>query len=519
MNVLEILLDLWEYGVEYSEQGMIDAIGAMVDHQDKNSPRMLPKFSFWAQEKSTTKDGRIAFSAHPTNIAIPLRMFKTFNGFINHAVKMLMLPENIQEVVNIANDFSTVGGAIFSIPPDADDTGCALGVAAKLSRLKKSNPLLELPASVYFRQIKDNVGGDLDPYIKYAYRPYLNDVDQSVIDPRTYHWIRHFLHEKGGYVDLITTWFQRISEIPAEEEYQKMPFSVNNVDGSVVVNGLFGIFSTIFANPYEYVPKITPKLIKLIADSLDLVEHILMNNLIAVHAPSILLYYPSKFAFYYFVSRLCKLLENSFKYSLRMPHQAFEFSRIIMKYRHSLRLAMEKFGTDQLLALKGEDFSSETVYWDDFLGNGDIKPRYEDRVFSTAMAFNALINTWTENQVMDMSNSKRLRYKFDVPQIVVDTIQKAAAFLTSKEADRMPQENAFFSASVKNMSSLPFFGVTNYRKSVDGLHSLECTDSLYKGVHYVFGVKGLMSEIEYEQQSNASCFNMSTANPDVDYNR
>jgi hypothetical protein len=516
MNVLEMLLNLWEYGVEYSAQGMVDAVGAMMDHQDKNSLPSLPKFSFWAQEKITTENGVTGFSANPANIANPLRIYKTFNGLINAATKMLILPENIRDVLNIVNDFSTVGGAIFSIPPDADDTGCALGVAAKLFFMMKSNYLLRLPAFVYFRQIRDEMGRDLEPYLKYAYRPYSDDVDQSVIDPRTYHWIRHFLHERGGNVDLITTWFQRISDIPAEEEFQKMPFSVNNVDGSVVVNGLYGIISTIFENPDMYIlHKTTTKLCKLIVDSLDLVQHILTNDLIAVHAPSILLYYPSRFAFYYFVSRLCKLLEDGVKYSTKIPYQ---LSNIISRYRKSLRLVMQTSGTDQLMALKKNDISSGTVFWDDFLGNGDKIPNYDDRVFSTSMAFNALINTWTES-MLDDKDSKRLRYVSNVPQIVVDTIEKAGRFLTSREADRMPQENAFFSASVKDQSSLPFFGVTNYRKSVDGLHSLECTDSLYKGIHYVLGVKGLMSEIEYEQRSKAGCFNMSSANPDVDYNR
>jgi hypothetical protein len=33
-NDLLMLLNLWEYGVEYSAQGMVDAVGAMMDHQD-----------------------------------------------------------------------------------------------------------------------------------------------------------------------------------------------------------------------------------------------------------------------------------------------------------------------------------------------------------------------------------------------------------------------------------------------------------------------------------------------------
>ena len=61
----------------------------------------------------------------------------------------------------------------------------------------------------------------------------------------------------------------------------------------------------------------------------------------------------------------------------------------------SLQMAMETHGTDQILSLVKTDSLTGTAFWDDFLGNGDDEPKYEDRVFSTAMAFNSLINTWT----------------------------------------------------------------------------------------------------------------------------
>ena len=128
MNVLEVLLDLWDYDVKVPINVLNNAISGIMDHQDRNSPRFLPKFSFWTQEAIKTRLNTTEYSAHPTNIVVPLKMYKSMSGLVNLAVKTLKLPGNVKQLINVANDFSTIGGVIFSIPPDADDTGCMLGV-------------------------------------------------------------------------------------------------------------------------------------------------------------------------------------------------------------------------------------------------------------------------------------------------------------------------------------------------------------------------------------------------------
>ena len=37
----------------------------------------------------------------------------------------------------------------------------------------------------------------------------------------------------------------------------------------------------------------------------------------------------------------------------------------------------------------------DTCHWDEFLGNYNGKIRGEDRIFSTALAVNVLLDTWT----------------------------------------------------------------------------------------------------------------------------
>jgi hypothetical protein len=110
------------------------------------------------------------------------------------------------------------------------------------------------------------------------------------------------------------------------------------------------------------------------------------------------LYYPSKYAFYYFVSRLVKLLEEGASMTETKKAKVSKMAMgVFEKWGSRLKKAMREKATRQLSNLKQQDVWSGHVYFDDFLGLGDDtsirKP--EDRVFSTAMAFNALYNTWT----------------------------------------------------------------------------------------------------------------------------
>jgi hypothetical protein len=63
---------------------------------------------------------------------------------------------------------------------------------------------------------------------------------------------------------------------------------------------------------------------------------------------------------------------------------------------------MEVYGTDQILALATfVNQGADMYYWDDFLGDNDVGffgqklVRGEDRIFSTSVAINALIDTWS----------------------------------------------------------------------------------------------------------------------------
>lgn len=510
INVLEMLLRVREFGVEFPNDVYTNALAAIMDHLDKNSPSQIPKFNFWRQVGNES----IGYRAYPANIAVPLDDFGKAELFFEFIIKKFFIKGNTKEDLQKVLDFGSIFSKLsvfFAIPPDADDTGCALGVTSQMLKIILNGEDLGNSTSLYFSSISDPNAESLNDFLKYAYRPLSHVVDESVIDPRTYRWMRPFLQKTFGKVAIITTWFQHISEIVDQGDFQKMPFLVNNVDGSVVVNALYGILSTVIAQPYKYGRVLTPTYIRMMMNNFDLIEYILKHDLLAIHAPSILLYYPSRYAFYYFVTRLMRLMDSASDLKRTLP----DVFNMLKQKLDSLKAVMRKYGTDQILQLVKSDATGMS-YWDDFLGNGDFIPKYEDRVFSSAMAFNALINTWTEKSVVNDTVS--LKYVEYVPTDVVTLIERTARFLLSRDSDDLPQENAFFSASVKSGSVLPFYSVTNYRTSPDGTRTLECDGDLFKGFNVVFGVKGIMNEQEYLAREKAGCFNTTTKSPDVDYN-
>jgi hypothetical protein len=504
-----MLLNVRDFGVNFPGHVYVNALQGIMDHQDQNSEAYIPKFNFWRQIGNES----LGYRAYPANIAVPLDAFGKLESLFEFIIKNFFkgnTKKDVEEILEFGSIFSKLS-VFFAIPPDADDTGCALGVSAQILNIIRYDTGLRFLVSDYFSALSDPNAEALNDFLKYSYKPLSSKVDESVIDPRTYRWMRPYLKKTGGQISIITTWFQHISEIPDQGEYQKMPFLVNNVDGSVVVNSLYGILSTVIAQPKKYGAVLTTTYLRMIMDNFELVEYILEHDLLAVHAPSILLYYPSRYAFYYFVTRLIHVMDSADAFKHAYP----DTFKILKMKIDSLEKVMMIYGTDQILKLVKSDVS-EMNFWDDFLGNGDEVPKYEDRVFSTGMAFNALINTWTRKSVKN--DKVILRYTTKVPFDVVSVIERSARFLLSEEADDLPQDNAFFSASVKSGKVLPFYSVTNYRTSPDGTRTLECDGDLFKGFNVVFGVRGVMDEREYLQREQAGCFNTSTTNPDVDYN-
>ena len=84
-----------------------------------------------------------------------------------------------------------------------------------------------------------------------------------------------------------------------------MPFKVNNVDATVAANFLFGLC-------YQLIMKevvLNPDLEQMMLDTTDLLVFT-VTEMLKERPTLILVYYPSKFDFYWFVSRIVHLLKR-----------------------------------------------------------------------------------------------------------------------------------------------------------------------------------------------------------------
>ena len=98
--------------------------------------------------------------------------------------------------------------------------------------------------------------------------------------------------------------------------------------------------------------------------------------------------------------------------------------------------------TERLLNEKSS--GKNGCYWVEFLGDFASKNRTEDSIYSTAMALNALLDTW------GLKGNKSFKYLPDTPAEVKDAVSKGISFLTfNLNAKKRNLNNAFFSGSVK----------------------------------------------------------------------
>jgi hypothetical protein len=86
-----------------------------------------------------------------------------------------------------------------------------------------------------------------------------------------------------------------------------MPFSNNNVDASVCANVLFGISYLVLNNELEL--SRVPELENLVKDTADLLVYVVENK-ISLRPDLALVYYPSKYDFFWFVSRIVNLYKR-----------------------------------------------------------------------------------------------------------------------------------------------------------------------------------------------------------------
>ncbi|GFN84641.1 hypothetical protein PoB_001114700 [Plakobranchus ocellatus] len=351
----------------------------------------------------------------------------------------------------------------FHIPPDFDDTFVNIGVGSLLFQMKDEFP----NAWDLWHKLNINVTSVFHFLKKYAYRPFSKDPNVNSIDPRSYFYMRAFLDNaatNGQDVALVTTWLQNIEDL--RTEYYKgvvMPFQANNVDITVCANTVFGITSAVLSGMIPSNVLEDPEIAQIYLNTSALIAYEINTN-ISSRPDLALLYYPSQIEFDWFVTRTVAIMEEAMKKG-PLPVKVMEAAYEILK--NATNHAMTSYILSQ-----ARPSEHETYYFDDFLGNGDLtlegKPlkRGEDRIFTTAMAVNALVYTWTEfNQT-----TKKSSWKADIPEPVRWVVEGSVQWLYKNAVSgRYKPWNAFFSGSMKGFTqTYPAFYPANRFEMLNG---------------------------------------------------
>lgn len=502
-------------------QMALETIGSYRDHDEKNAEKSIIR-TFWPQIVNET-DG--IWYQQPINIRnIALNIAKIPFDKIENVLRFLKLDkladavDNFKEVGKLADEFC--------IPPDFDDTYLNLGLGATLYRLESVYP------KAYTSWLANNteVARLAEVTSKYAYRPFDTDFNKNIIDTRTYFWIRGFLQEaqaNNQSLALITTWIQNIEE-QRYRKYEKiqMPFNSNNVDVTVCANSIYGITSAALFNINDFASVFlgSTDLQQVYLNSTKLISWAIQSNFTA--RPDLAqVYYPSLFNFLWYASRTLFLINNEYEKVENFKSGKLDETRVkrlkslenvFSEAKSYLETAFENSATSILLtkAIPVTDTNETSVYFRDFLGLNDTsvlgKPESnnEDALFSTAQAINILISTWT----VQRADKPTLVWKSHTPDNVKTLLQSSVNWLKENIfSKKLKAANAFFSGSVKGLTSLPFWYPANYVKYLNGSDIVD-PDKLPREAFYesVVGVQNLMDEQEFQKQLHQMHFNYST---------
>jgi len=357
----------------------------------------------------------------------------------------------------------------FNMPPDTDDTGLALCLGASL---KKSSE--KFPDAAHLWDKNNHRFSEILKMIKhYAYRPFSENKDSNIIDPRTYYWMREYLQKQDKSNGLfITTWLQNVYEgRQFGNRFSKMPLNTNNVDPAVCANVLLGINHTLLLHSGDKTATgFDEEFQSCYLETFRLVCWVIDNNLASTHPDITFLYYPTIHHFYWIAARNLQLLETASK-SSPLPFPVMD------KARGLLVSSLRKQGTKQLLSKANQDKHQGGLFW-----NGELQNKH-DCVYGTSLAVNALLDIWTSQSG---ATDGLLIWRPDTPEEVKNSIRDGILWLYSEiDENKIRWENAFFSGSIKGLHTIPFIFPGNVMETVQDLT--------------IYGFRGIMPENEYQQ--------------------
>ncbi|KAL4496470.1 hypothetical protein ABPG72_014700 [Tetrahymena utriculariae] len=488
--VLSALLDCAELGTIEIDQDMFEeSIDAILEFRDKNQQEGIPSYSFWLQDY---KDG--TWYSYPQNLQKVAQMIKIMPDWVKNIFQKMGL-----SFVAVADQIVDA----FHLPPDTDDSSVNIALGIRIM----NSPFIRQSIKDKWIKSNHNLQGYYQLLKKYSYKPFdSSNSSVNTLDVRTYFAFHNYLQSlnKTYNFSVFTTWIRTTDDqIPQMIE---IPGNVNNFDCSVISNTLFGLHHALLnSNQTEVNQIFDQELQGLYLNSTNTILYAINSQISQTHPDIAFLYYPSVYDFYWFVARNVHLLNSNYD---KIPNQ------LIKVVADSLNKSMKNQGTTYLLNNTFAD-KNGNIYWQEFLGIYDNKTYHEDETFSSVMALNALIDTWTISQTDEYGKVKRI-FDTQIPQNVTITIQKGMQTLLKKNAFSKSNQNAFFSGSFKSLNTLYFYPM-NINHYLNGT-GFDPHTAQMDILQQIAGVRGVIDQDEYSQMLKQKWFNFTTIQQFTGYN-
>lgn len=481
---LDLLLEAFEHDPDYLKDFHLkDAVENLMEFHDHTRAEDDPLFLFWKQKNV---DGKWVSNAG--NLAAAYPMWKVIDKSKDKLTKSFSKsPQSEGSGLSHPQRSS----ALFCLPADFDDSALNWTLGASLFQLRNTFPELWSTYSARnfdFSKLARHA-------VEYSYRPFSDDKNVNAIDPRTFYAIREFLWDiqNKGYGTsefmLLTTWASTtISNFEGIDHHYKMPFNINNVDFSVSANFVYAALKNAFAG---FFPDEVKGFSGLIKNIMEFIVWSIKSGAVVNKPDLLLLYYPSPYLGFFFVSRTVSLLQEPPSLVAGQAAELVQHVRGLL-----LPVARDKI-TEYLLSSVRCD--GEYVFWDGASLGADsssVQQVCGDRKFITAVAVNTLINLWT------IRKDTRLEWQDQTPKEVQHAIAKGICWLREYAVSKKyPDQNAFFSSSVKHPDSLPFLFPANMLEHVSApvFHGKSSEKNAAPEGHCVFAMSGVPSREYYDQ--------------------
>lgn len=491
-----------------SDGSMASALQSCLSNHDHYHPSSAPIFGFWPQKLIATMEGFV-WKQWSINLAGPARDGKFVIDVLRIMFDMIGLGPLYNKIVGQLETLFDKMLFRFSIPADADDTSTLLALTRQVYLQRQRSPW----AWATWSDSGFDINEAFSIYGKYAYCPASSDPLANSIDPRSYFWARPFLNSLSDpEACVVTTWFESFDYIAGiwngTLTGPLIPFNVNNIDPTVGANSLYAMSSMLLLNHSAWFNGTARKLYVTTA---KFVAWALSNQPTQQRADLEMLYYPPVVNLVYFVARHVHMLNSYVVAGNPLP-----FSEMI-EARNLLTKALRIGGMQWLQGNAHNNCdspngpSAKEACWEGFLGQGDKNannqstPHADDRFFTTAVALNALLDTWS---VRTPNASHAFSWMQTTPAEAKLLAAGAVRYLfRAAQNESTVYENGFFSGSVKGFADLPFFVPPNTIINMSNGETFTCAtyNSSDIGDATYFAVRGQMSDAAFNAVLRNGC--------------